>query len=401
MNRSTLLFSAVLLANIANAQQAKIYAVTAATKGNTQWSNLQQIDAANLSKTSLLQDLNNVNTANWVDALTGIPLQQQITSKASAPLQTMVAATAYDRVHNRLYFTPMQSNELHYMDLNKKNATIATNRQQLLKQFISSLGEADVITRMCFGADGFGYALTNDGNHLIKFSTGKQTQITDLGALVDGKNNGAISVHNQCSSWGGDMVGDAFGNLFLFSVRGLVFKIDTKTLVANLVGTVSNLPADFTINGTAVDADNNVIVSSSVKTDNYYSINLASLKAYKLESLDGVFNASDLASGYLAFEAAVVPKRVKINTNETDIKAYPNPITNNITYVNFSKIVAGNYQVEVMDVNGGTLIKQQVNATPKTLLPLQFTKSTKAGMYLLRVTNQSGVIVHQQKIILQ
>ncbi|MEI9956836.1 MAG: hypothetical protein WDM90_11155 [Ferruginibacter sp.] len=34
--------------------------------------------------------------------------------------------------------------------------------------------EANHITRMDIAADGNGYAITNDGNHLIRFTTGKK-----------------------------------------------------------------------------------------------------------------------------------------------------------------------------------------------------------------------------------
>ncbi|CAF0783530.1 unnamed protein product [Rotaria sordida] len=38
---------------------------------------------------------------------------------------------------------------------------------------------------MTFAADGNGYALTNDGNQLIRFTTGDNPVVTNLGALVD------------------------------------------------------------------------------------------------------------------------------------------------------------------------------------------------------------------------
>ena len=38
-------------------------------------------------------------------------------------------------------------------------------------------------------ADGNGYAITNDGNHLIRFTTGKKTVITDFGNLIDAETN--------------------------------------------------------------------------------------------------------------------------------------------------------------------------------------------------------------------
>ena len=52
--------------------------------------------------------------------------------------------------------------------------------------------------------------------------------ITDLGNIVDAGSNNGISVHNQCSSWGGDMVADASGKLILFTAAHQVFEIDPR-----------------------------------------------------------------------------------------------------------------------------------------------------------------------------
>ena len=42
--------------------------------------------------------------------------------------------------------------------------------------------------------------------------------ITELGNIIDAEGN-AVSIHNKCSSWGGDMVADAFGKLYVISAN--------------------------------------------------------------------------------------------------------------------------------------------------------------------------------------
>ena len=116
---------------------------------------------------------------------------------------------------------------------------------------------------MTVAADGNGYALTNDGNHLIKFTTGKKIVITDLGGLLDASSNKAISVHNKCSSWGGDIVADAFGKLYLFTASKNIFKIDITERTATHLGTITGLSGAYTLNGAAVDDDDNVIINNN------------------------------------------------------------------------------------------------------------------------------------------
>ena len=77
---------------------------------------------------------------------------------------------------------------------------------------------------MVIASDGYGYAMTNDATQLIRFSTGKKPAITDLGTIVDDPANKAISIHNSCSSFGGDMIADDNGNLYVFSARNNIFK---------------------------------------------------------------------------------------------------------------------------------------------------------------------------------
>ena len=92
---------------------------------------------------------------------------------------------------------------------------------------------------MTIADDGNGYALTNDGAHLIRFTTGKKLVITDLGMLADAPESKGVSIHSSCSSFGGDMIADNEGNLYVFSARNSVFKINIETKVATHLGETS------------------------------------------------------------------------------------------------------------------------------------------------------------------
>ena len=218
---------------------------------------------------------------------------------------SLAAASAYDARQKRLYFTTLFGNDLQYIDLAKKELKIYHVTSQKLKSFPAEAGEAGNITRMAFASDGNGYAITNDGNHFIKFTTGKNISITDLGSLTDKAGN-SISVHAKPMSWGGDLVADDAGALYLFTVAGHVFKINTTTLETELIGTIKNLPSTFSVNAAAVDKNGNVTVASSTDANNYYSVTMKSLEATSLPVSDKIYNASDFAnSNFLITDKAV------------------------------------------------------------------------------------------------
>ncbi len=225
----------------------RAFAITGESKGNVSWMVIREIDLT--TGAEIRKIYSPTDKPALLDALTGAKLQRfdvnaEISNEVTtinrngiantivtyangkraevvtAPTETLVAASALDTRNNRLFFTPMHSNELRYFDLNRGTNTVYYVRNVALKTFPETNGEADVITRMCFSYDGYGYALTNDFNHLIRFSSGEKITITDLGSVQDGKNNKAISIRNMCTSWGGDMVADALGGLYVISMRG-------------------------------------------------------------------------------------------------------------------------------------------------------------------------------------
>ena len=125
----------------------------------------------------------------------------------SQPFSTGVAALAYDRKNDRIYYAPMFIDQLRYIDLKTMKVYYVTD-QSLSGQTNANNDNAKIISRMVIGPDGYGYAISNDATTFIRFSTGKNLIIEQLGTLVDDPANTGISVHNGCSSWGGDIVAD-------------------------------------------------------------------------------------------------------------------------------------------------------------------------------------------------
>ena len=397
----TILGAICLLSNkSASAQNNNAFAITGSSKGDIAWMTVRQIDLS--TGAEIKQIYTPKDKPVILDALSGSRLQAGNGSAniITAPTETLVAASAYDSRSNRLFFTPMHSNELRYFDLNKNNNTVYYVRNAALKAFAEK-GENDVITRMCFGADGYGYALTNDGNHLIRFTPGPKVTITDLGSVQDGADNEDISFRNMCTSWGGDMIADAMGNLYVISMKKNVFKINPQTRIADFIGAISNMPDDYTINGAAVDAQGKIVVSSAVKTDAYYSVDLATLHASALPQKQGVYNASDLASSHLAYENVSSAKQnpASIVAGNSAVTVYPNPVINKTIQVSFENVSAGNQTVQLADVSGHAVLTKVVNISAKSTSQIILPQSVKSGVYILKVTDAAGKISYSGKIV--
>jgi hypothetical protein len=213
------------------------------------------------------------------------------------PFSTTSAACAYDKKHERLYYTPMGINELRYIDLKAKTPTIYYFENEPFGALSSRHDVQNQITRMVIAGDGNGYALTNSAKHLIRFTTDKKANITDLGSLTNDAANGRYSVHN--TGGGGDLVADEKNNLYLIAANRAVFKISLETQVASYVGSIKGLPREFSTNGAVVEKGTSIVVSSANSTLGYFRFDLEDLQAERISPEGSVYNASDLANGNL------------------------------------------------------------------------------------------------------
>jgi hypothetical protein len=380
----------------------------------------------------------NVNTANNINVNGNSNINSNFnrtvlvravgrTIQTDKPFATSSAALAYDQKHERLYYTPMSIAQLRYIDL--KTGKIYFFEDEA---FGVVKGRGDVqnqITRMVIASDGNGYAITNDANHLIRFTTGKKPQITDLGALTDDASNGSYSVHNA-SHFGGDVIADANKNLYLISADRTVYKINLEAKVASYLGSIKGLPKGFTTNGAVVEGGSKVIVTSSTQTIGYYRFDLNTLQAEKVSTNSAVYNASDLANGTLAFEKerkkeknpevrdavlenilakngeaskAEKAKRLRPEMLTGTMSVYPNPVTNGGTVkVSFANQLPGRYQIQLIDAAGQIVSTRNVTINSKTQVEeFQMPQLLAYGNYTLKVVNSSSKLAGVSKIVVQ
>ncbi|MFN8305217.1 MAG: T9SS type A sorting domain-containing protein [Ferruginibacter sp.] len=408
MNRKLLLSSSFIIAGLVSAAQDanRTYAITGDGNGDFLWMNIRQVD---IGSGKVTQDIYQRNKTAFIlaDADSKTPL-----ANYAQPTATMVAAAAYDKNHDKLFFTPMRIGELRWLDLNAKGdqKKFYSLRSPLFAASETTRDEAKNFTRMVIGADGNGYALTNDASRLIRFSTGKKVVITDLGGLIDDESNKNISVHNQCSSWGGDMIADAYNKLYIISANHYVFSVDVDTRVAKYIGYINGLPANYSTNGAAVDKDGAIVVSSANAFAGYYKFTLSDFNAKKIEGSDLVYNASDLANGNLLFQKEADAKKnfgsadfkavVPVITNEAHI--YPNPVTNSEFKISFDGQQAGRYNVIITDLSGKALMTRTVNIASKSQVEtIQLNRGFAKGVFMVKVTDATNKFIFTERIVVQ
>jgi hypothetical protein len=421
MNVKFLLSTSFIVSSLTSlAQDGKTYAITGNGAGDFAWSNIRQLD---ITSGKVTKDIYQNNKTAYVllDAATKAPVQTlnfKYTNSGTTntiqmkdePTVTMVAAAAFDKRHDKLFFTPMRLGELRWLDVSAGGDApkFYTDKVQLLNT-LDLMDEANHITRMDIAADGNGYAITNDGNHFIRFTTGKKTVVTDLGNLIDAESNkSGISIHNKCTSWGGDMIADAYGKLYVISASHQVFKVDIDSRIATHIGTITGLPGNYTTNGAAVAADNKIVVSSANSFEGYYSFKLDDLAAVKIEGSDKVYNASDLANGNLLFQQEAnakktfdIPSLAPAAIN-TDARIFPNPVTANQFRVLFDNQKAGRYTITLTDLSGRSVYGTFATVTSKLQqVNIQIGKTIGKGVYFVKVADAANQLVFTEKIVLQ
>jgi hypothetical protein len=395
-----ILFCAPICFGSVFAQTNKAFAITSEMKGTIQWNAVKELD---LSTGNIVRSIYSPSELKNVvfNFFNEKGIVSTDVSSLSIPTQNGVAATAFDAKNNRLYFSQMWGNDLRYFDLNSNELSVVINQDKNYSTGVRN-DESNVITRMTFASNGNGYAITNDGNQLIQFTTDSKPSVTNLGALIDSKKNIGISIHNQCTSWGGDVVADVYGNLYLFTAKNNVFKININTKVAEFIGSVKNIPTNFTINGAAVDTNGDIFVSSAISTENYYTINLSTLQAKPVNKTEAaVFNASDLANSNLAYQNILAKPVLEQQNSNNNISVFPNPAVNNNFTLQFNTIPKGIYIIQLNDANGKTVVTNKViiNGLQNEIINLP--KGISAGLFLLKVSDTKGKNYFSEKIIVQ
>ena len=398
------LLSAFLLLSVATifAQRSlPVYAVTSSENDN-QWLNLKLVDAGKGIVMKTIFDYHNQQSTVLNAVTNTVALKHE---EGNSPTGSMVAAAAYSRTHSKFFFIPMRIAELRWADLSKGTTTYYTISSPILSK-INMNDDANHFTRMTIGADGYGYALTNDGNHLIQFTTGKQTTIVDLGSLVDASANKEISIHNRCTSWGGDMIAAADGSLYIITHRNYVFQFSPKDRIVILLGTIKDLPQNFTTNGAAVNEEGDLVLACSNGNHPYFKVDINTLtaKAAFTQTPAGM-NASDLASHFLLRKPAVnngtyLEKQNSIAIQK--ISMYPNPITENRLQLIFDEAEKGEYTIQIMDISGKVMLNKVVSISGSgQISALNLSSTISKGVYMVKVVNHEMKTVFADKLMVQ
>jgi hypothetical protein len=407
--RSLALGAFILISSFSQAQDRFAYAITDVQQNSAGWTSLRKLNLQTGVYTDVLfsgmnpsQVVFDATTKKQIevaaDAKTGMSLQSPFTSG--------VAAIAYDSRNNRIYFTPMFIDQLRYIDLKTMKVYYVTD------QAFTSLGnlhndEGKIITRMAIAPDGYGYAVTNDASAFIRFSTGKNLQIEQLGGLVDDPNNTGISIHNRCSSWGGDMIADDAGNLYLFSAHNSVFKINIESKVATWLGIIQGLPATYTINGAVVTDEGKLLTGSQAYAQGWFEVDPKTWTATEYKAPNGIFLTSDLANSNImttkknaTTELPPISQRATLLNDH--IQVFPNPVSNFQFTVQFSKLAKGDYTVEVTDISGKQVTMRKVNVSGvEQTENFTLAKTTAQGIYMVKVTDWNNKSLFNQKLFVQ
>lgn len=336
----------------------------------------------------------------------------------SNPLGGSVACLAYDAKTNRLFYVPQLLSEIRYLDLNEPRPSFTRLGNQSLNLLHNKEDVAGQISRMTIGADGFGYALSNDGEHLIRFTTKGNPVIQDLGTLIDNPSN-KVLVRSSCTSWGGDIVGAADGSLYLVTVRNHIFKINTQTKKCDYIGLIKDLPQEFTSNGSSVDENGQLLISCGTtygkNFPSVFQVDMNTLVAKPLD-LNGqeADNISDMASSNLLFqktgkdaETVAGPSFSNSVTSEastaSSIQVFPNPVHHGKFQIRTTQMMEkGDYQLMIQDVSGNPVMKAKMTLSAKgDTHSFSFPSRNAKGVYFLQIIDIFNRTVFSQQLFVE
>jgi hypothetical protein len=381
------------------------YAVTDQVRNGANWTVLRKVDLPSGNFSNVLLDGGSPMTAMYRSGTTETFRNAFSDTfrlyKPELAFGSGVAAIAYDRRNERVFFTPMYVDQLRYIDLASRKVFVVNT-----KGFSGNSGaKADAMTtlsRMVIAGDGNGYTLSNDGEHLYRFTTAGTPVISDLGSLTDAALNTTQSIHSFCSNAGGDLVADNSGNLVLITASNNVFRIGITDRMATFIGHIKGLPEKFTTNGAAVDDQGQVLLSSSTYADAWYTVDPSNWTAKIYKSPEGVYHASDLANSNVLFNGPpVATQQPVLNVSGSAmIRLYPNPLENDQFTVRFTNLAPGDYTLQLTDQLGRQLLERKFS-----LLSSSHTENVRLqhdmakGVYMVRVTNIRDQQVFFEKLM--
>ena len=324
------------------------------------------------------------NTGLCRDAITNAVL-------TAGSIMAYTSAIAFDKNSNRIYFVnnTTGTRDLCYVDLSSSPATAYRYVGYPLETNTSSGWN---INRMAFASDGFGYAITESGSDIIRFSINSSgiPVINRMGALINDVTNGSNDILSEV---GGDIFGDGSGNLYLVANSSKLYKINPNTKVSTFLGSITPFPG--TSNSIAVDAAGNVYVGGAYQ--NVYTVNLATMIATSITggSTSNVWTNGDYTScGFPVLAPALIANKTYSNINGSPFVVGGDTIEYRIEVTNTGNINAAG--VKLYDgiptatsyIPGSTKLNGVTVADVSGAMPFSVT----GGRFINTVGEQNGII---------
>lgn len=299
-----------------------------------------------------------------------------------------LAALAYDASNNNLLYMPMFSSNIFVLNPKTKEITLIENN-------VARVSSCDInshITRMAAGYNGKIYAVNNAGTQFLEISRKDgQYLVNDLGIIKDDTSNGRNSFTAMETGFGGDMVADADNNFYIFSASGNVFKVVTKDLKAKFIGKIAGIPDNYSVNGSAVNAQGKVVIASA-KGGAFYEVDLATLQAKQIPGEQGL-HIYDLASKYF-----VNDKPSTVNTF-ADLDIYPTRVDEHYINVHAGNKIKGTVKLNIFDMAGKNVMTQNVSVKEGSSDEKVYLKGLVTGAYIVNITDESGKVIFNKKIL--
>ncbi|THV56054.1 T9SS type A sorting domain-containing protein [Chryseobacterium candidae] len=301
-----------------------------------------------------------------------------------------MAALAYDSSNNNLVYMPMFSSNVYILNPQTKEIRLVENN-------VAKISSCDIkshITRMTTGYNGNIYAVNNAGTQFLEISKkAGQYTVNDLGIIKDDPSNGRNSFTAMETGFGGDMIADTDNNFYVFAASGNVFKIATKDLNAKFIGKITGIPDNYSVNGSAVNAQGKVIIASA-KGGALYEVDLTTLQAKQLPGEQGL-HIYDLASKYFAND-----KSSALNTLASNLDIYPTRVDEHYINVHVNKNIKGIIKLNIFDMAGQNVMTQNLSVKDGSSDEKVYLKGLVTGAYIVNIADESGKAIFNKKILI-
>ncbi|MFV0305320.1 MAG: hypothetical protein ACK5IC_07565 [Moheibacter sp.] len=361
-----------------NAQD--ITAATGLNKGKIDFQDFRQLDLDNLSTEKiLLSKTDNITFTSTTTTATTTTTTTQNNCSCGKYIAAMTVSTGGD-----LFYIPMTKARFSVVNPTAKSG----NFYSIENSLVDTKSQGTYYARMTTGSDGYMYALNNAGTELLKISSNGSIQ--NLGAV-----NGILSKVTEFESevfvYGGDMIADAFGDLYVISAKGLVFKIELAKMNANYLGEIKNLPQGYTVNGAAVTQDGKILLGTT-SSNGFYTMDINTLEAtFKADYNLPIY---DLASPYFL-------RQDELNSIVTsNYSLYPTVVKtkelNIISKANQKEVLA----ISIWNINNKQVYSNTLNVKSVGDYKINLKGTLQPGIYVLKATNQNGNEVINTKFTL-